>query len=693
MKKTVVFLIVFGMIMSLLPNIGLSADTVISTKYGDLNGDNNVNSIDFALMRSYLMGTSPSFPASNGNAAGDVNADNAVNSIDFAYMRSYLLGFISQFPAGTTLPVTFTPTPTKTQVQTPTPIQTPAAGARQMENLDRGLVAVKVSNGVFVSWRMLGTDPSSIAFNLYRNGTKVNSSPITGATNYVDTSGSTSSTYMVSPVINGQEQTSSKTANVLSQEYLQVPISAPASGYVAGDCSTGDLDGDGQYEIVVKWEGVTQDNANSGVTDPTYLEGYTLSGKKMWTINLGKNIRSGAHYTQFQVYDLDGDGKSEVACKTADGTIDGKGTVIGNASANYVNSSGYILSGPEYLTVFSGETGAVLATVDYVPARGTVSDWGDKYGNRVDRFKACVAYLDGQRPSLVMQRGYYTRMVLAAWDFRNGKLTQRWIFDSNDSGNSSWAGQGNHNLSVGDVDGDGCDEILQGTSAIDHNGKGLWQTGLGHGDAMHFGDLDPNRSGLEVWSALEGSKGAVLLDAKTGTQIFRYTHTADCGRACSGDILASSPGEELWAAGSPLYSSTGTNLGTAPTQKNFAIWWDGDELREILDGTTIYKYNNGTLLSASGCTSCNGTKATPCLQADIFGDWREEVIFATSDNTALRIYTTTAITTRRIYTLMHDPIYRMGIAWQNTAYNQPPHTGFFLGNGMAEPPTPNIYLK
>nr|WP_235715964.1 dockerin type I domain-containing protein [Acetivibrio cellulolyticus] len=685
----------FGLVLSFLPNTGFyAANGQASTKYGDVDADTNVNAIDFALMRTYLIGGSSDLPASNWKIAADVNADNGVNSIDFALIRSYLLGLITQFPAGITIQGTSTPTPTKPQEPTaPTSTSAPIAGSRQMENLDRGLVAVKVSNGVFVSWRMLGTDSSGVSFNLYRNGTKVNSSPITGATNYVDASGSTSSSYTVKPVINGQEQSASKEASVWGQNYLQVPITPPASGYTAGDSSTGDLDGDGQYDIVIKWEKNPQDNANSGVTDPEYLEGYTLSGKKLWTINLGKNLRSGAHYNQYMVYDLDGDGKAEVACKTADGTTDGKGKVIGNASANYVNSSGYILSGPEYLTVFSGPTGEALSTVDYVVPRGTVSSWGDSYGNRVDRMRACVAYLDGQHPSLVMGRGYYTRMVFAAWDFRNGKLEKRWVFDSNDSGNSSYAGQGNHNLSVGDVDGDGRDEIISGMACIDDNGKGLWNTKLGHGDSMHFGDLDPNRPGLEVWGCLESSGGAVLLDAKTGNQIFRWNASGDTGRACTADIDPNTPGEEMWAAGSSLFSCTGKNLGSAPSQKNFAIWWDGDECREILDGTTVTNRDgSGSGFSASGCSANNGTKSVPCLQADILGDWREEVIWRTSDSRALRIYTTTATTERKIYTLMHDPVYRLGVAWQNVAYNQPPHTGFFIGSGMNTPPTPKIYL-
>ncbi|HYH04539.1 MAG TPA: rhamnogalacturonan lyase, partial [Bacillota bacterium] len=491
---------------------------------------------------------------------------------------------------------------------------------------------------------------------------------------------------------NGVEQARSSEASVWGTNYLQIRISPPGSDYSANDCSVGDLDGDGKYEIVLKWDpSNAKDNSQSGTTGNVYLDAYTLAGTRMWRIDLGRNIRAGAHYTQFMVYDLDGDGQAEVACKTADGTVDGRGTVIGSSSADYRNSSGYILSGPEYLTVFNGQTGAAMKTVNYEPARGTVSSWGDSYGNRVDRFLACVAYLDGKRPSLVMCRGYYTRAVLVAYDWRNGGLTKRWTFDSS-SGNSAYAGQGNHNLSVADVDGDGRDEIVYGSCTIDDNGRGLYSTGLGHGDAMHLGDLDPSRPGLGVWACLEGSGGASLRDARTGQSIFRWSASGDTGRACSADLVASSPGEEIWAAGSSLFSCTGKTLGSAPSQKNFAIWWDGDEMRELLDGTTISKYNAGTLLSASGCASNNGTKSTPCLQADLFGDWREEVIWRTSDNQYLRIYTTTNTTSRRLFTLMHDSVYRLGIAWQNVAYNQPPHVGFYLGSGMTNPAAPNIYL-
>ncbi len=374
-----------------------------------------------------------------------------------------------------------------------------AIAERQMENLGRGLVAVNQSDGrVYVSWRMLGTDPEDVAFSLYRIGgsrdpLKLNDQPITQSTNFVDESAdrSESNSYFVRPVTEGKEQPPSASftlpANAPAQPYLSIPLQTP-EGCTPNDASAGDLDGDGEYEIVLHQAPRGRDNSRGGFTDPPILEAYKLDGKFMWRINLGKNIREGAHYTQFMVYDLDGDGKAEVACKTADGTVDGLGKAIGDPAADYRNESGYILDGPEFLTVFDGETGAELVTTDYIPARGNVRDWGDDYGNRVDRFLACIAYLDGERPSLVMCRGYYTRSVLAAWNWRDGKLTNIWIFDSDDGtpGNREYRGQGNHNLSVADVDGDGKDEIIYGACAIDHDGTGLYSTGLGHGDAMEL---------------------------------------------------------------------------------------------------------------------------------------------------------------------------------------------------------------
>lgn len=566
-----------------------------------------------------------------------------------------------------------------------------AGAARYMERLTRGLVSVHQVNGNFLSWRMFGTDPSGIAFNVYRGGSKLNVSPVTGSTNFFDNAGASADSYTVCPVIDGVEKECSQRSLNLATNYLQIPLQT-LSGHTPNDASVGDLDGDGEYEIVVKQEQTPRDNSQSGYTGETKLEAYRLDGTFMWRINLGPNIREGAHYTQFMVYDLDSDGKAEVVCKTADGTQDGAGVYIGNRYANYRNSDGYILSGPEYLTVFNGETGAAMATTNYLPARGSVGSWGDNYGNRVDRFLACVAYLDGTRPSVVMCRGYYTRMVLVAWDWRNGTLSRRWTFDTN-NGYASYQGSGNHNLSVGDVDNDGRDEIMYGSVAIDDDGRGMYNIGFGHGDAMHFGDLDPNRPGLEVFQIHEGDNtpGASFRNARTG-QVYWRTPNKDVGRGVADDITGNFSGAECWGFGA-LYRASGSPITTSqPSSTNHVVWWDADITRELLDNIYITKYNGGTLLTASNCASNNGTKANPALQADIFGDWREEVIWRTSDNRYLRIYTTTDVTTMRIYTLMHDPVYRLGIAWQNVAYNQPPHTGFFMGSGMAPPPAPDIVL-
>ncbi|MBX6166685.1 MAG: cellulose binding domain-containing protein [Thermobispora bispora] len=596
--------------------------------------------------------------------------------------------------------------PTPTVTATPTP--PPAAGARQMEDLDRGLISVRAPGGNLVSWRLLGTDPADVSFNLYRGSTRI--ATVTGATNYLDAGAPADASYTVRPVVGGVEQAASRPSiRFTGGNFLDVPIQPPPGGttpdgvsytYNANDASVGDLDGDGRYEFVLKWEpSNAKDNAQSGYTGNVYIDAYRLDGTRMWRIDLGRNIRAGAHYTQFQVYDYDGDGKAEVAMKTADGTVDGTGRVIGNAWADHRNSSGYVLSGPEYLTIFNGQTGAAMATVDYDPPRGSVSSWGDSYGNRVDRFLAATAYLDGQRPSLIMSRGYYTRTVIVAWDFRNGSLVRRWKFDSDVAG-GQYTGQGNHNLSIADVDADGKDEIIFGAMAIDDDGRPLWNTRNGHGDALHVGDLDPSRPGLEVFKVSEdGSKPAAwFADARTGQIIWSNAPCGcDNGRGVSGDVWAGSPGAESWSSAvSGLYDTRGQNIGRKPGSANFLVWWDGDPVRELLDGTHIDKYGPGgdtRLLTASGVQSTNGTKATPSLSADLFGDWREEVVWPTTDNRALRIYATTDVTDRRIHTLMHDPQYRVAIAWQNTAYNQPPHPSFFIGDGMATPPRPNIYVR
>jgi rhamnogalacturonan endolyase len=592
----------------------------------------------------------------------------------------------------------------------------PTMAQYQMESLDRGMVAVNTGNGsIYVGWRYLGTDASNIAFNVYRNNTRINQDPITDSTNYIDTNGDRNAEYSVRSVINGVEMDSSKSVSVWDGQYLTVNLQRPPGGttpdgvtytYSPNDLSVADLDGDSEYEIVVKWDpSNSKDNSQSGYTGNVYLDAYEMNGQHLWRIDLGRNIRAGAHYTQFIAYDLDGDGRAEIACKTADGTVDGAGALLGNGDADYRNSEGYILSGPEYLTLFEGSSGRALATTSYVPARGSVSSWGDSYGNRVDRFLAGVAYLDGQRPSLIMSRGYYTRAVIAAWDWRDGSLTNRWTFDSDQSGNGAAAGQGAHSLTIGDVDQDGRQEIVYGAATIDDNGSLIYSTGLCHGDALHLGDLIPDRSGLEVFMVHEsqncyGENGVEMHDARTGEIIWgRAGNSGDIGRGLSADIDPRYRGSEAWGSRGGLHSATGQSLGSNTPSINFAIWWDADPLREVLDRTMIDKWDSDSsstnrLLTAYnyGAAQNNGTKANPGITADLFGDWREEVIWRHENNQQLLLFTTTDHADMRLFTLMHDPQYRVAIAWQNTGYNQPPHPGFYLGDGMSMPPQPDIYL-
>lgn len=589
---------------------------------------------------------------------------------------------------------------------------------RRMENLTRAPVAVETEDGVYVGWRMLGTDPATIAFNLYRDGLKLNSDPVEDSTNFLDAGGNAASSYEVRAVIDGVEMPGTSPVNVLPTNYLPIPLQVPVGGttpdlveytYSANDASVADLDGDNEYEIILKWDpSNAQDNSNAGYTGNVYIDAYKLDGTLLWRIDLGRNIRAGAHYTQLMVYDLDGDGRAEVVMKTADGTIDGMGTVIGDPNADWRNEGGWILEGPEFLTVFDGMTGAILDTIDYVPPRGNVIDWGDDYGNRVDRFLAGIAYFDGVRPSYFTARGQYYgqgglpgRTVIAAYDLVEGNLVERWVFDTNDTG-QAYAGQGHHQLSVGDADADGRDEIMYGGMVIDDDGTGLYTTQLGTGDAMHFGDLDPTRPGLELFAVKEDANSPVHVeyrDPATGELIWGWFNARDTGRGLTADIDPTYPGAELWgAANVNVWSAQGDVIGTVRPSINFATWWDGDLLRELTDGNSIRKwdYINNTevpIMVAEGAASNNGTKANSSLQADLLGDWREEVIFRSIDSSELRVYTTTDLTDTRIHTLMHDPMYRLAVAWQNNGYNQPPHPSFFIGNNMPAAPEPNIFVN
>ena len=571
---------------------------------------------------------------------------------------------------------------------------------RQVVALDRGLVAVKVDDGTLVSWRSLGTESYDTVYELYRDGELIYKSEANMATCFLDRDGGEDAKYTVKT---GDELTDA--ISPFETNYFDIPLNKPDGGktpdgaaytYSPNDCSCADLDGDGEYEIIVKWDpSNAQDNSKDGYTGNVYLDAYKLDGTQLWRIDLGVNIRAGAHYTQFLVYDFDGDGKAELVCKTADGTVDGTGKVIGDADADYRSAAGRILEGPEYLAIFNGETGAVIHYTVYEPGRGDVSAWGDNYGNRCDRFLAAVAYLDGKTPAIVMCRGYYTRAYLAAYTFDGKHMKSIWTFDS-DAGadKAAAAGQGNHNLAVADVDGDGCDEIVYGQCCIDHDGTLLWSTGLGHGDAVHVGDFLPDREGLEVWGCLEGSCGAYLADAKTGEILRRYNSDRDTGRALADNFIGGNDSAEFVCA-----TTTDVFTGIDGKSKakwgggiNFAVYYTGQLERCGLDDTTVYSHKFGNVLSMPGVVSCNGTKATPCLTADLLGDWREEIVMARSDGKALRVFLTDYDTEYRLPTLMHNTMYRCGVANENVAYNIPPHTDWFLDTDYPLPDYPEVYV-
>lgn len=605
------------------------------------------------------------------------------------------------------------------------------AMAQQAEKLDRGVVAVKTTTGVYLSWRCLAADSKTQGYDVYRDGVKVNSESITNSTNYVDAEGTADAKYVVKAVVNGEVVETSKETSVWADGYLKLHLDRPAGGvttsgesytYSPNDCSVGDVDGDGEYEIFVKWDpSNSHDNSEKGYTGNVYIDCYKLNGTKLWRIDLGCNIRAGAHYTQFLVYDFDGDGKAEMACKTAPGTIDGQGNAVlmGNdkVTDDYRNSSGYIQRGSEYLTMFNGQTGAEITTVSYVPLRSvrTNDEWGDSYGGRSERYLACVAYLDGQKPSLVMCRGYYTASYLCAWDFDGQNLTQRWLHKSETSGQGIY-GEGAHSLTVGDVDGDGYDEIVYGSACVDHDGTTLYRTGGGHGDALHLGDFDPDREGLEVFMVHEEKESpypwdATFRDAKTGEIIWSLKQSGnDIGRGLAANISSNWRGYECWpiadyssgTKANATYDCKGNLIVEKRESPNFRIYWDGDLLDEVLDGhynstsktsaPSINKRNAALTSNANTWTfnqydnaqSCNTSKATPNLQADIFGDWREELILWDGNTSSdLLIFTTNIETKYKVPCLMQDHNYRMAIAWQNVGYNQPPHLGYYLEDAFS----------
>lgn len=583
------------------------------------------------------------------------------------------------------------------------------------ETLNRGLVVIPDGDSICLSWRFLSSDTlMKSTFNVYQNGKKLNDKIIEKSTflKIPKNNIGGKNVFEVRTVQNNKEVDKLNSQFTLRNDspngYISIPLNRPNSGttpdgrtysYTANDASVGDVDGDGEYEIFLKWEPTNaHDNSHEGYTGNVLIDCYKLSGEQLWRIDLGHNIRAGSHYTQFMVYDLDGDNKSEIVMKTADATLDGCGTYIGEKTADYRYTGfisggrrvvGRILDGPEYLTVFNGETGKAMHTIPYIPQRGKSEDWGDNYGNRCDRFLACIAYLDGVKPSVVMCRGYYTRTVLAAFDWTGSELKEKWVFDTNNSKWRKYAGQGNHNIRVADVDNDGCDEIVYGSMTVDHDGTGLYNTRLGHGDAIHLTPFMPTSNKLHVWAVHENKRdGSTLRDAATGEIVFQIPSRTDVGRGMATDIDPTNEGLEMWSlASGGIRNFRGDVIAeNVRIPVNSAVWWDGDLLREMLDRGSISKYDWTTHqchtimdFNSEGCAFNNGSKNNPCLSADIIGDWREEVIVRSRDNSELRIYSTTIPTQHRLPSLMEDIPYRLGVATQNVSYNQPPHTGYYIG--------------
>jgi rhamnogalacturonan endolyase len=647
-----------------------------------------------------------------------------------------------------------------------------------MEKLGRGVVAVPTSNGGtgrLVTWRLLGTDdPYNTTFDVLRNNVRLAAN--LKVTNYMDTNGNASSTYRVVTKVNGEVVDTTDAVKAWTNVWMKLPLDRPAAGaanggtYTPNDCSVGDVDGDGEYEIFVKWDPSTaKDNSQGGVTDNVYIDCYKLDGTKLWRIDLGRNIRAGAHYTQFQVYDYDGDGKAEMMCKTAPGSLDGTGAYVNQAATSaiikaasnttsYVTSDGRINSGHEYLTVFDGLTGKAIHTIAYYPNRnGTAAlstaagtkNWDTRsgksdtgsYGNRGERYLAATAYIDGpdNNASAIFSRGYYTYAYIWAVSFDGKKLIPRWLSSheseedyklttwdaegnatnrefsnlkpTSGNGSGTMFGNGNHNLSIVDVDFDGKDEILWGSAALNHDGTLRFATGFGHGDAIHVGQMIAGVKGYQQLQVHEeGTKddpeatfpyfGWDLHDASTGEILYSAHGGGDNGRGMAAQLSANT--KDWWFSSSndrqQRSAATGEVESTANGNVNFRIYWDGDVQDELLDGQKgstelfahgrIFKYSDSEnkfnmILNAANYgpnLMCNFTKSSPNIQCDLFGDWREEVVFHYEDDneTYLGIYSTNIASDYAIPTLMHDHTYRMGICWQNTAYNQPPHLGYNL---------------
>jgi rhamnogalacturonan endolyase len=595
---------------------------------------------------------------------------------------------------------------------------TVVSGKREMESLDRGVIAISQGGGkVYVGWRMFGLDPGSIGFNLYRStagaaAVKLNASPITATTDYVDTGADVtkSNAYHVVPVVAGAEQDASAaytlSANASAQQFLSIPLRDGGLNY--SQANVGDLDGDGQYEVVVKWSksANVDPGSHTTATATVYVDAYKLDGSFLWRVDLGWNLESGSDFTPLLVYDVDGDGKAEVITKTSEGTTDGTGVTIGDTDGDgktdYRNSDGRVLSGPEFMSIYRGTDGKELIRTNWIP-RGGVSDWGDSTGNRSCRQQMGIAYLDGAHPSIIMSRGVYAYQVVQAWDYRGGALSKLWAWDNGGKGQSGEWYSSAQCLRMGDANGDGYDEVLKGPLALDRTGKILWDEKLikGHGDFFHIGILNPARSGLQIFRVLEAAQdnGVAMLDAATGTVLWGKTIAGDASRGYASHIDSRQKGAQCWAGqiNNDLLNYDGSVLcnGTSPSNGDHwaPIWWEGGLTRSITDefsgndGVHINRWNGASCSLTELMKTGSGTRITQTI-ADILGDWREELVIGLPNES--RVYTTTIPAANRLYTLMHNPMYRLNVgqsAQRNFGTSLP---DYYLGTGMTTPPAPDI---
>ena len=603
-----------------------------------------------------------------------------------------------------------------------------ANAQRFTDKLDRGLVAVKTTKGVYCSWRIQADEYYDVKYNLYRDGTKVNAEPL-DVSNFTDTSGSESSQYTVKAVLNGVEQQASKAATVFKSNYKEIKIKHDPSlkaTYEPNDACCADVDGDGEVEILMKFnnkeEGEQLYPKNGPTINGVATKEYSMlaclkqDGTVLWWVNCGPNMGDFQNNEQNIVgYDWDMDGKAEVVMRLEEGSTvhmaDGTTYTIGADGKNGTSWKNYrepkasgsvewfTHYGKEFLWYCEGATGKPYQCIEFPLKRledgetDLKAAWGDGYGHRSSKYFFGAPYLDGKHPSIFLGRGIYTRHKFIAYDVdpKTHDLNVRWKWTNNQPG-SPWYGQGYHNYIVADVDWDGRDEIVWGSMVIDDNGKGLSTTGLGHGDAQHIGDFNPYIHGQEMFACNEDNPSNNYRDATTSKIYYRKTDTNDDGRCLAGNFYNDFPGAVGHSAhDTPISTVTNNHVSTNTNglSMNFRIYWDGDLLEECFNDTEVTKPGVGRIAKMEGAYSNNSTKATPCYQGDIFGDWREEIIERTADNN-IRIYTTTEPTKWRNYSLWYDHQYRNGMVWQPCGYNQPPHASYFLGEleGITIAPPP-----